>query len=289
MNDYERMAKAIDYVASCFAKQPTLEDVAAHVHLSPHHFQRVFSRWVGVTPKRFLQVLTVERAKALLDDAHTMLHVSDAVGLSSGSRLYDHFVNIEAVTPGEYKTQGMGLTIEFAAHDTPFGEILVAMTQRGICKLTFVGAQGLSQEVSDLVKVWPHARLVESTKHTAAVIQHIFHTDNVASRPLSLWVAGTNFQVNVWKALVRIPPGTVTSYSAVATAIGRPRAARAVGLAVGANPIALLIPCHRVIQQSGRLGGYRWGEPRKIAINAWEAARYDGYEERCAAIQTEKE
>lgn len=274
-NDYERIAKAIDYVVSCVAQQPSLADVAAHVHLSPHHFQRIFSRWVGVTPKRFLQVLTVERAKALLSETTPILHVADAVGLSSGSRLYDHFVSIEAVTPGEHRAQGIGLSIEYAVHNTPFGETFVAITRRGICKVAFLGEQGIAQELHDLAKRWPHAQLIESNEHTTPVVRRIFRPGEVVDRPLSLLVAGTNFQVSVWKALLHIPSGTVTSYSAIAAAIGRPSAARAVGLAVGANPIALLIPCHRVIQQSGRLGGYRWGERRKVAIHTWEAARCD--------------
>lgn len=274
-NDYERIAKAIDYVVSCVAQQPSLADVAAHVHLSPHHFQRIFSRWVGVTPKRFLQVLTVERAKALLSETTPILHVADAVGLSSGSRLYDHFVSIEAVTPGEHRAQGVGLSIEYSVHNTPFGGAFVAITRRGICKVAFLGEQGIEQELHDLAMRWPHAQLVESNEHTTPVVRRIFRPSKVADRPLSLLVAGTNFQVNVWKALLHIPSGTVTSYSVIAAAIGRPRAARAVGLAVGANPIALLIPCHRVIQQSGRLGGYRWGERRKVAIHTWEAARCD--------------
>jgi AraC family transcriptional regulator, regulatory protein of adaptative response / methylated-DNA-[protein]-cysteine methyltransferase len=273
MTDYERVAKAIEYLTSRVEHQPMLEEIAAHIHLSPYHFQRLFSRWAGVTPKRFLQILTVERAKELLLDAKPLLDVSGALGLSSGSRLYDHFVNLEAITPGEYKTRGIGLAIEYAVHATPFGDAFIAITRRGICKLSFLGSNGADQEILDLVKQWPHAELLNTSKHTTAVVERAFNLKRVADRPLSLLVSGTNFQVSVWKALLKIPPGTVASYSQVAAAIGRPSAARAVGLAVGSNPVALLIPCHRVIQQSGKLGGYHWGETRKHAIHAWEAAR----------------
>ena len=182
-------------------------------------------------------------------------------------------LRLEAITPGEYKTRGIGLTIEYAVHDTPFGDALIAITRRGICKLSFLGSNGVDQEIHDLVKQWPHAELLNTSQHTTAVVEQAFNLKRVADRPLSLLVSGTNFQVSVWKALLKIPPGTVASYSQVAAAIGRSSAARAVGLAVGSNPVALLIPCHRVIQQSGKLGGYHWGETRKHAIHAWEAAR----------------
>lgn len=276
MSDYERIAKAIDYVTSRVGQQPTLEEIAAHVHLSVYHFQRLFSRWAGVTPKRFLQVLTVERAKQLLSNTTPLLEVSGSLGLSSGSRLYDHFVTLEAVTPGEYKSRGAGLTIEYAVHDTPFGKAFVAITGRGICKLSFLGKNGLHQELQDLADQWQNAELINASKRTGPVMGTIFDVKKTPDRPLSLLVSGTNFQINVWRALLQIPPGSVTSYSQVANAIHHPNSARAVGLAVGANPVALLIPCHRVIQQSGKLGGYHWGETRKHAIHAWEAGRIEG-------------
>lgn len=275
MNDYERIAKAIQYVANGVTDQPTLHEMAAHVHLSPHHFHKLFSRWAGVTPKRFLQVLTVERAKRLLRSAKPLLEVSAAVGLSSGSRLYDHFVTLEAITPGEYKLRGAGLRIEYAVHDTPFGSAFVGMTERGVCKLSFLGPNGMEGELRDLAQRWPRAQFIHSNQATATLMKQMFDADGTTDRPLSLLVQGSNFQVNVWKALLRIPAGAVTSYSEVAAAIDRPAAARAVGHAVGQNPIALLIPCHRVIRQSGSIGGYRWGENRKHAIHAWETARCD--------------
>ena len=273
MSDYERIAKAIHFVTNQVGQQPTLDEMATHVNLSSYHFQRMFTRWAGVTPKRFLQVLTVERAKKLLQEAKPILEVTHEVGLSSGSRLYDHFVSLEAVTPGEFKTQGSGLTIEYAVHETVFGSAFIAITPRGICKFSFPEESNAEQEIKDLVKRWPYAQLINSSKHTAEIIETMFALENDKERPLSLLVSGTNFQVSVWRALLRIPMGKVVSYSQVAASIGRPNSARAVGTAIGSNPIGFLIPCHRVIQQSGNLGGYHWGETRKHAIHLWEAAR----------------
>lgn len=273
MSDYERIAKAIHYVTNQVGQQPTLDEMAAHVHLSSYHFQRMFTRWAGVTPKRFLQVLTVERAKKLLQEAKPILEVSHEVGLSSGSRLYDHFVSLEAVTPGEFKTQGSGLTIEYGVHETVFGSAFIAVTPRGICNFSFPEESNAEQEINDLVKRWPYAQLINNSKHTAEIIESMFALENDKDRPISLLVSGTNFQVSVWRALLDIPMGKVVSYSQVAASIGCPNSARAVGKAIGSNQIGFLIPCHRVIQQSGNLGGYRWGETRKHAIHLWEAAR----------------
>ena len=273
MTDYDRIAKAISFIIDHVHCQPTLDEVAAHVYLSPFHFQRLFSRWAGVTPKRFLQVLTLAHAKQLLKESKSILEVSDDLGLSSGSRLYDHFVHLEAVTPGEFRKGGAGLTIEYAVHGTPFGDAFIAMTPRGICSLAFLADEGLDGHVADLYKMWPHAEIYENDKSTLNAIEMMFGQNMTLDRPLSLYVSGTNFQISVWKALLQIPQGMVASYGQVAAAIGQPRAARAVGLAVGTNPVAFLIPCHRVIQQSGKLGGYRWGETRKQALYAWETAR----------------
>jgi AraC family transcriptional regulator of adaptative response/methylated-DNA-[protein]-cysteine methyltransferase len=275
MSDYERIAQAISFITTRVNSQPTLNEVAAHVHLSPFHFQRLFCRWAGVTPKRFLQALTIERAKQLLSESRSLLEVSDSLGLSSGSRLYDHFVRLEAVTPGEYKLAGAGMVIEYGMHETPFGNAFIAVTARGVCRIAFVDNTEDQRQLSDLSALWPRAELRENRRQTGAVIHAMFDVDAKPDRPLSLYVSGTNFQVSVWKALLRIPPGKVVSYSQVATAIGRPRSARAVGLAVGKNPVAFLIPCHRVIQRSGDIGGYHWGELRKHAIHAWETARHE--------------
>ena len=273
MPDYDRIARAIAFIATRMDDQPSLDEVAAHVHLSPYHFQRVFSRWAGVTPKRFLQVLTLERAKQLLHESRSLLDVTDAVGLSSGSRLYEHFVHLEAVTPGEFKTKGVGLTIDYAVHDTPFGRAFIATTPRGVCRFAFLADAAITDELQYLKATWPRALVRENRAPTLAIVRAMFGGKTNADRPLSLYVAGTNFQVNVWKALLQIPPATVTSYARVAAAIGRPGSARAVGGAVGANPVALLVPCHRVITEGGALGGYRWGEVRKHVIHAWESAR----------------
>jgi AraC family transcriptional regulator of adaptative response/methylated-DNA-[protein]-cysteine methyltransferase len=254
-------------------EQPTLEEIAEHLHLSPYHFQRIFSRWAGVSPKRYLQVLTVEQAKHLLRDSKSVLEVSNTLGLSSGSRLYDHFVHMEAVTPGEYKAQGMGLTIDCAVHDTPFGSAFIATTPRGVCNFTFSETGDIAELMEDLQQRWPHAALRESQGSTQEVVAAMFGQMDEPRRPLSLHVFGTNFQINVWKALLRIPPASIASYSQVANFIGQPGSARAVGHAVGRNPVAFLIPCHRVIQASGALGGYHWGVTRKHAMLAWEHAK----------------
>ena len=275
MSDYVRIADAIRFIASQVARQPTLDEIAAHVHLSPFHFQRLFSRWAGVTPKRYLQVLTLERAKTLLQESRPLLEVADTLGLSSGSRLYDHFVQLEAVTPGEYKQRGAGLVIDHGVHDTPFGQAFVALTPRGVCNFSFLDDQAPEAPLSALAHNWPEAELREAPSRTQGVIHTMFDSSKAPDRPISLHVNGTNFQISVWRALLQIPPAKVVSYAQVASAVGNPKAARAVGLAVGANPVALMIPCHRVIQQNGKLGGYHWGETRKQAIHAWEAARYE--------------
>lgn len=275
MSDYARIADAIRFIASQVARQPTLDEIAAHVHLSPFHFQRLFSRWAGVTPKRYLQVLTLERAKALLQESRPLLEVADTLGLSSGSRLYDHFVQLEAVTPGEYKQRGAGLVIDHGVHDTPFGKAFVALTPRGVCNFSFLDDQAPEAPLAALAQRWPAAELREAPSRTQEVIHTMFDGSKTPDRPISLHVSGTNFQISVWRALLQIPPAKVVSYAQVASAVGNPKAARAVGLAVGANPVALMIPCHRVIQQNGKLGGYHWGETRKQAIHAWEAARYE--------------
>lgn len=274
MSDYDRISEAISFIAGRVDSQPGLQEIADHLHLSPFHFQRLFSRWAGVSPKRFLQVLTVERAKQLLAESAPLLEVSYSLGLSSGSRLYDHFVHLEGVTPGEYKTKGAGLTIEYAVHDSPFGNVFIAATPRGVCRLAFLDCTEIDGYLADLGKEWPRGTLRENRQRTRPILKAMFRGERKPDRLLSLDVSGTNFQINVWKALLQIPPARVVCYSQVAKAIGRPNAARAVGQAVGANPVAYLIPCHRVIQQSGKLGGYRWGKTRKQAIHIWESARY---------------
>ncbi|GAB7262518.1 hypothetical protein DZS_43350 [Dickeya ananatis] len=206
-SDYARIADAITFIANHVNSQPTLDEIAAHVHLSPFHFQRLFSRWAGVTPKRFLQVLTLERAKALLRESRPLLDVADAVGLSSSSRLYDHFVHLEAVTPGEYKQQGAGLIIEHAVHPTPFGNAFIAVTPRGICSLSFLDNREAGEPLAELHRTWPHAVMHENPQRTQTVIDTLFAMKTPPDRPISLHVTGTNFQISVWKALLQIPPG----------------------------------------------------------------------------------
>lgn len=282
VSDYDRIAKAIAFIGARVNAQPSLDEVAAHLQLSAFHFQRLFSRWAGVTPKRFLQVLTVERAKQLLGESKPLLEVADALGLSSASRLYDHFVTLDAVTPGEYQRGGAGLVVEYGVHATPFGKAFIAVTPRGICRLAFVDDAGADSDLAVLRSQWPQARLQENNRRTLETINSVFGAATQRNCPLSLWVSGTNFQISVWKALLRIPPAAVVSYANVAKAIGHPESARAAGSAVGANPVAFLIPCHRVIRQSGELGGYHWGETRKHAIHAWETARYESCSEEPA-------
>jgi len=275
MSDYDRIAKAIVFITEHVAQQPSLDEIAAHLHLSPVHFQHLFSRWAGVTPKRFLQILTVERAKQLLLQKKPLLEVSAEVGLSSGSRLYDHFVTLEAVTPGEYKKTGAGIIINHAIHETPFGKVFIAMTKKGICRLAFLDNAGNDEHLRYLKMKWPNATIKENPDSSFAAIEAIFNADRRLDQPLSLHVSGTNFQISVWKALLCIPPASVTSYNHIASEIHKPRAARAVGTAIAANPVAFLIPCHRVIQQTGKPGGYHWGVTRLHAMHAWESARYE--------------
>jgi AraC family transcriptional regulator of adaptative response/methylated-DNA-[protein]-cysteine methyltransferase len=276
MSDYDRIARAIDFILDKAGEQPTLETIAAHVHLSPFHFQRLFSRWAGVSPKRFLQYLTVERAKALLNDAAPLLEVSQAVGLSGTSRLHDSFVSIEALSPGEFKRRGRGIAIDYGVHQTPFGRGFVAATARGICKFSFLEeGTDMSQPLAELEHSWPQARLSENPPLVRELLASMFTTSRPPDRPLSLLVTGTNFQINVWKALLRIPPGALVSFGQLAAALGHPRSARAVGNAVARNPVGFLIPCHRVIRDNGCIGDYHWGVIRKYALHAWESAALD--------------
>ncbi|MCC6317395.1 MAG: methylated-DNA--[protein]-cysteine S-methyltransferase [Gemmatimonadaceae bacterium] len=271
--DYERVTAAIRYLEGASPHQPSLHELAAHVGLSEFHVQRLFTRWAGISPKRFMQVQTLHHAKEALDGARSVLDGTYTAGLSSAGRLHDLFVNLEAVTPGEYRSGGQGVRIDAGFHDTPFGECLVAVTERGICGLSFVEGDR-DAGWADLEQRWPAAVVTESRARTSGLVSAIFEPlRGRARRPLALLVRGTNFQVQVWSALLRIPPGRFAAYEDIAHAISAPRAVRAVGTAVGRNPVAFLIPCHRVIRASGAIGGYRWGLPRKRAMIAWEAGR----------------
>lgn len=261
---YRLMEQAIQYIEANVQRQPELEEIAAAIGLSEYHFQRVFTRWAGISPKRFLQFLTREHAKQLLDKSESLLTATHQVGLSSLGRLHDLFVTTEAVTPGQYKTRGAGLVIRYGIHPTPFGKCLIATTERGICHLGFVdGSEG--RGIDTLVQHWKHADLTEDYAATAPLVTRIFST-GMPDSPLKLHLQGTNFQIKVWEALLNIPAGTVTTYERIAMQIGKPSAARAVGTAVGDNPIAYLIPCHRVIRKSGEFGNYLYGSARKKAM-----------------------
>jgi len=276
IDDYRRIEKAIRYLEDHVYDQPGLEEVAEQVHLSPYHFQRLFTRWAGVSPKRFLQFLSLEHAKRLLKSS-TQLDAAYQAGLSSPSRLHDLFVTVDAVTPGQYKAMGSGLEIAYGVHPSPFGDCLLAVTGRGLCGLSFVDEASPESSLKDLQHRWPRARFLEDRARTAAMIRHIFGSPEEQKRaPLPLLLKGTNFQIKVWEALLRIPSGSVTSYHRLAGTIGKPAASRAVGSAVGANPIAYLIPCHRVILSTGAFGNYRYGTTRKKAILGWEQAQLAG-------------
>lgn len=270
--DYRRIEQAILYLEKHVHSQPELGEIASAVGLSEYHFQRIFSRWAGISPKRFLQFLTKEGAKELLAQSENLLDTTYEVGLSSLGRLHDLFVTTEAVTPGEYKSGGAGLTIRYGLHDTPFGKALIGVTERGICHLGFAGGSE-GQAIDALVADWRKAKMVEDHKATAPLVGPIFDLSKRGVTPLRLHLRGTNFQLKVWEALLRIPPGAAISYEGLAAQAGRPGASRAVGTALGRNPIAVLIPCHRVIRKLGEFGNYRYGATRKMALLGWEAAQ----------------
>lgn len=269
--DYLRIEQAIQYLDKHANIQPELSEVANATGLSEYHFQRIFSRWAGISPKRFVQFLTKESAKGLLTQSENLLDTTYGVGLSSLGRLHDLFVTTEAVTPGQYKSGGAGLTIRYGLHDTPFGKALIGITERGICHFGFVG-NSEGDSIDTLYANWRQAKMIEDHNTTAPLVEPIFDLGKRVKTPLHLHLRGTNFQLKVWEALLRIPPGAVTSYQGLAEQAGRPGASRAVGTALGRNPIAVLIPCHRVIRKLGEFGNYRYGVARKKALLGWEAA-----------------
>jgi AraC family transcriptional regulator of adaptative response/methylated-DNA-[protein]-cysteine methyltransferase len=242
------------------------------VDLSPFHFQRLFKRWAGVSPKRFLQYLTVENAKRRLRESKSVMNTAYDSGLSGPGRLHDLFVSVVAMTPGEFKKAGEGLSVIYGVHSTPFGEALIALSPRGICGFSFLGPGGKKKALADLKENWPKASLEEEMEKTSRVSASLFSRYSRAARAKVL-LKGTAFQLKVWEALLKIPAGSVRAYQDVAESIGRPKAARAVGTAIGKNNIAFLIPCHRVIRETGVIGEYRWGSVRKKALLAWEEAR----------------
>lgn len=273
--DYERVASAIDYLEANYREQPSLDDIAASVHLSKHHFQRMFKRWAGISPTQFMHYLTVEHAKQQLQGADSLLNTALDVGLSGTGRLHDLFVHFEALTPGEYKRAGADLLVRYGFHLSPFGECLVAITERGVCGLHFVGAEGREAALALLQADWALATCVQDQAATSAIVQQIFGP-HMGRTPIQLLVRGTNFQVNVWRALLRIPSGSVVTYQDVATAVGNPKAYRAAASAIARNRVGYLIPCHRVINKVGRVSQYRWGGTRKRAMLGWEASQVAG-------------
>lgn len=269
--DYQRVARAIEFLDSRAGRPPSLQEVALHVGLSPFHFQRLFRRWAGVSPKRFLQHAAALRARKRLEGSGSVLEAALDAGLSGPGRLHDLCVAVEAFTPGELRRRGAGVAIEWGLGPSPFGTALVARTARGLCALEFVDTDERDAAAS-LAAAYPAARLVRDDALATRTLRTIF-SRAPRTAPLTLHLSGTNFQLQVWRALLALPSGTTTSYAALATHLGRPTAARAVGRAVATNPVAWLIPCHRVLATSGALTGYRWGLPRKQAMLALERAR----------------
>lgn len=263
--DYARIARAIRFLERGRREQPSLEEVARHVHLSPFHFERLFVRWAGVSPKKYLQYLTKEHAKALLKSSATVLDAAYESGLSGPGRLHELLVTFEGMTPGEMRGRGEGLEIRWGVHDSPFGQCVIGMTGKGICLLQFL--EDVSGAEALLAGEWPRARLIRDDRTTQPLPPRIFaQSGNGRREGLKLFLRGTDFQVVVWQALLRIPAGSVSTYQAIAQSIGRATASRAVGSAIGSNPIAYLIPCHRVLKSSGAISGYRWGVERKTAM-----------------------
>ena len=273
MNDFERIAEIIRYIDGHHRQQPTLEVLAARIGLSRFHFHRLFSNWAGITPKDFLQCLTLAHAKKLLKKGENILHASLDSGLSGPGRLHDLCVNLEAASPGELKSGGSGWTISAGFADSPFGFCLIGSGPRGICHLSFVDEPS-EDALVEIRESWPLARLARDDRATSRLARRIFcRADNHGHGNLRALVKGTPFQVRVWRALLRVPSGTLVTYGNLAEAIGQPMAARAVGSAVGKNNLAYLIPCHRVIRETGVIGDYRWGRSRKRAIVAWESSK----------------
>ncbi|HEY5725927.1 MAG TPA: bifunctional helix-turn-helix domain-containing protein/methylated-DNA--[protein]-cysteine S-methyltransferase [Methylomirabilota bacterium] len=268
---YAVIGRAIDHIAARAPEQASLDEVAAGVGMSPAHFQRVFSQWVGVSPKRYQQYLTLDHARRLLAERHSLLETAYASGLSGSSRLHDLFLRWEAMSPGEYARAGEGLEIAWGWFDSPFGPALAMATDRGLCGLAFAAETGREAAMADLRGRWPRARYVEAPERLAPWIAAAFGAGGEAR----LHLIGAPFQIKVWEALLQVPSGPVTTYSDIAVAVGHPKAMRAVGTAVGRNPVSWLIPCHRALRKAGGLGGYHWGLGVKRAMLAWESARIE--------------
>lgn len=272
--NYERIAAAIRFIKENRQEQPRLETIAGHVHMSPAHFQRMFQEWAGISPKNFLQYLNVEYAKRILKQTHASLFdTACEVGLSGTGRLHDLFVNIEGMTPGEYKNGGQALRINYSFAETPFGRVMVASTDKGICHLAFVD-KGEEEALGSLKQLFPNAAYTQCPDRKQEDALSVFNRDWSKPDEIKLHLKGTSFQLKVWETLLKIPAGGLTTYADLTTKSGHEGACRAVGTAIGRNPVAFLIPCHRVIKATGDIGNYHWGEVRKEAIIGWEAAYF---------------
>lgn len=270
--NYHRIAEAIAYIKANFKEQPNLDEVAEQVHLSPFHFQRLFSEWAGTTPKKFLQYISIEHAKKLLTDQQaTLFDTAFETGLSGTGRLHDLFINIEGMTPAEYKNGGKNLSVNYSFAESPFGNLIVASTQKGVCYMAFDDDE--SHALNDLKQKFPNAMFQRTLDLIQQNALFIFQNEWSKLPEIKLHLKGTNFQLKVWETLLKIPMGQLSTYGTIAGQIGNANASRAVGTAIGSNPVAFLIPCHRVIQSSGSIGGYMWGNTRKTAIIGWESAK----------------
>ena len=270
--NYNRIAEAIDYIKTNFKEQPNLDEVAKKVHLSPFHFQRLFSEWAGTSPKKFLQYISVEYAKKLLkDNQATLFETAYETGLSGTSRLHDLFINIEGMTPAEYKNGGKDLVINYSFAESPFGDMIVASTQKGICYMAFYEEEQTAFSI--MGNHFPNASFNRKLDLIQQNALFIFQNDWSKLNQIKLHLKGTDFQLKVWETVLKIPMGQLSTYGNIAQKLERPSASRAVGTAIGSNPVAFLIPCHRVIQSTGNLGGYMWGNTRKTAIIGWEGAK----------------
>lgn len=273
--NYNRIADAIRFIKNNYRTQPKLEEIAEHINMNPFHFQRMFSEWAGTTPKRFLQYLNIEYAKKILKETHaTLFDTACELGLSGTGRLHDLFINIEGMTPGEYKNGGLALNINYSFADTPFGKIIAASTDKGVCHMAFVD-EGERRAFDHLRSIFPNAKYVLSPDTKQQHALSVFDRDWNRLEEIKLYLKGTEFQLKVWETLLKIPAGGLATYADLATKSGYNGACRAVGTAVGKNPVAFLIPCHRVIKATGEPGNYHWGEMRKNAIIGWEAAHKD--------------
>lgn len=271
MQDFQRIEQAIRFIRENFRDQPDLDEIAGQVYLSPFHFQRLFKEWAGVSPKKFLQFTSIEYAKELLHEQNTLAAVSFETGLSGTSRLHDLFIQIEGMTPGEYQHGGKNLFINYSRAETVFGDVLIASTEKGICHISFI-QENLQAPEKEIINRFPSSRLEQKTDLNQQQALKLFRDDWSDLNRVKLHLKGTAFQIKVWNALLHIPSGSLKSYSNIANEIGDVNASRAVGSAIGNNPVAFLIPCHRVITSSGNLGGYHWGIDRKSAMIGWEAA-----------------